>query len=464
MLNKNSAVYPEFLERDDVEPGTWDVRPSHVPRVDIERHRMDAPLGTDPHSRALRAELLMRAKVSPAQGFPLPYDIHPLAPKVIEACESVRINYLLQHAGVKHEIDTRTATMNIDRAVASKDIDTLVNLTVRYHGTKAGKSVGRAIKAASDKYGSPQINEFIKALRKTVSNVTYNWDANWVKNDLADTNQIDLHTEYYEEEDEYETTCVPSGYNYSVRLANAVARFLSAAARRGISPSEEGDPNKGVPEAGDMPEDFAELSVEILPMPERVAGRMGRRRAATNVGINPRRAHRYYSDPERRIFDRRVKGIGGVVLIDQSGSMSLSTDEIWEVIKASPGCTIIGYSHGRSSAYNCWVLAENGKVVSEVRDGNGGNGVDGPALLFALSKRKKGEPLVWVCDGQVTDRNDSYNDSLANWCARVVANHNVHMVNDVPEAVEALKLVRTGHKLPMRATGPINTMINRLRA
>ena len=465
MLNTNSAAFPEFLERDDVEPDTWDVRPSHVPRVDIERHKMDAPLGADAHSRAVRAGLLMRAKVSPAQGLPLPYTAHPLAHKVIDACENVRINHLLQHAGVTHDLDARTVTNIIDRAVASKDVDTLVDLTVRHHGTKVGKSVARSIKAASDKHGSPDVNDFVKRLRKTVSNYTSDWDKSWYKPHLALTDSYSLEVEYYEDDDEYETVDVPAGYYKSIRLAEAVANFLGSAARRGSLPGQPGsDPTKGVPEAGDMPADFADLSVQRLPMPERVAGRMGRRRTATNVGINPRRAHRYFSDPERRIFDRRVKGIGGVVLIDQSGSMDLSTEDIWEIIKASPGCTIIGYSHGRGSLYNCWVLAENGKVVSEVRDGNGGNGVDGPALLFALSKRKKGEPLIWVCDGYVTDRNDNHTSQLADWCAKVVASRNVHMVDSVREAVESLKLVRTGHKLPMRATGYVGDALNLIRA
>ena len=211
-----------------------------------------------------------------------------------------------------------------------------------------------------------------------------------------------------------------------------------------------------------MPNDFAPLSLQHLPKPERVAGRMGRKRSATNIGVNPRRIHRYLVDPERRIFDRRIKGIGGVVLIDQSGSMALNDKDIWDIINASPGCTIIGYSHSSHSKYNCWVLAEDGKVVSEVREGNGGNGVDGPALLYAIKRRKKGDPLIWVCDGYVTGRGDEHTYELAAWCAKVVANHKVHMVEDVPEAVEALKQVRDGRKLPMRMVGAVQSAGHRL--
>lgn len=451
-----APVYPEFIERDDDDAGAWDVSATSNPFTDIQRHKMGVLPGHDPHSRATRAQQLMRTKVSPAEGLPLAYDAHPLAPQVIDACESYRVNALLRHAGVKNngdDIDNKSILHNVERLVINKDTNSLTDLIVRHHKTKVGSSISRAIKSYSDKHKVPEVNEFAKGLRKMVNGSASHWNEPYMRSYLADTRPHEIAAEYDDYEDEYYHMDVPSGYKYSMSLADRVATYLS---RKGnLSPV--GDKPKGGTdtEFGGVPDEFAELSVQKLPLPERVAGRMGRRRAATDIGINPRRAHRYYSDPERRIFDRRIKGIGGVVLIDQSGSMALSTEEIWEVIKASPGCTIIGYSHSQRAEYNCWILAENGRVVSEVREGNGGNGVDGPALLFALSKRKKGDPLIWVCDGLVTGRHDQFERHLAEWCAKVATAHNVHMVDTVPEAIDALKRVRAGHKLPLRLTGPV---------
>jgi len=200
---------------------------------------------------------------------------------------------------------------------------------------------------------------------------------------------------------------------------------------------------------------FAELVEEYLFKPERVAGRLGRKRVAVDVGSNPRRIHRMLTDPDRRIFDRRARALGGVVLIDQSGSMSLDTEDIWRILRAAPGCTVIGYSHRPRSEEepNIWVLAHEGKVVSEVRDGNVGNGVDGPALLFALRYRKNHkQPFIWVCDGIVTNSVDARTISGEEFCRIQVNKHRIHMGNDVDEAVYALKQVSDGKVLPMRLT------------
>lgn len=461
------SAYPEFQERNDVEVGTWEVRAASVARTDITNRTMLVPLGDDPHSRAVRTRELMRAKVSPTELY-IPADMSAGSGPLLEACETVRLNALLRHQKVKHDadsLDTRGIATLVDRALASRDINTLVDLTVRHHGTKAGKTVGRAIKDASDKYNFPAANEYFKSLRRVIRYQTSNWNDSWTRTSLADTDPLDL--DVLDGDGEETQVTVPWGYRHTTRLAKAVESFLN---QNGTpQPGESGRSGGAtevpganeVPEAGDMPGGFAPLRLQHLPKPERVAGRMGRKRSATNVGINPRRIHRYLVDPEKRIFDRRIRGLGGVILIDQSGSMSLSDNDIWDIIKASPGATIIGYSHrpGSGNIPNCWVLAENGKVVDKVRPGNGGNGVDGPALLFALGKRKKGDPFIWVCDGVVTDSNDASLTTLTKWCAKVVANHKIHMVNDVPEAVEALKQVRDGRVLPMRATGPIESTL-----
>jgi hypothetical protein len=203
---------------------------------------------------------------------------------------------------------------------------------------------------------------------------------------------------------------------------------------------------------------FARLIELELPKPRAVDGNLGRKRVATNIGRNPRRIGRMLTDPERRIFDRRAKGRGGVVLIDQSGSMRLETENLWEIIEEAPGCVIIGYSHrtGSEEIPNVWVMAERGKVVEKVPAGNGGNGVDGPAIRFAQAKRKQGEPFIWVCDGYVTDgKGDNNFANLTDECANLVIKHSIHQVNDVEGAIKALKQVKHGKRLKANAVGEI---------
>lgn len=82
--------------------------------------------------------------------------------------------------------------------------------------------------------------------------------------------------------------------------------------------------------------------------------------------------------------------------------------------------------------------------------------MDGPALRFALSKRKHGEPIIWVCDGMVTDGNgDNWYDNLGNECLELVLKHGVHMVPTVSEAKDTIEALKAGAKLYPHATGPM---------
>ena len=197
-------------------------------------------------------------------------------------------------------------------------------------------------------------------------------------------------------------------------------------------------------------------------MTKTVRGTLGKTRTATNVGRNPRRINRMLTDPQRRVFDRTRRSTGGVVLIDQSGSMALSTEDVEKMMEASPGCTIIGYSHGRRASSNVWVMARDGRRCETIPDGNGGNGVDGPALKFAVQQARRGEPVVWVCDGMVTSEDDQLFDNLDQECARLVRRHKVHMVRDVDGGVKALTKVKAGKILPTQYVGNVRIAAYRL--
>jgi hypothetical protein len=125
---------------------------------------------------------------------------------------------------------------------------------------------------------------------------------------------------------------------------------------------------------------------------------------------------------------------------------------------------VIGYSHQPRSVGvpNVWVLANRGKVCAKIRSGNGGNGVDFPALAFAQKLRKKGEPFVWVCDGVVTVADDDIAPAvLQKQVVNFVAKHNIHNVETVNDAVDALKRVKNGGRLPSRVVGRLKDIAER---
>jgi len=146
-------------------------------------------------------------------------------------------------------------------------------------------------------------------------------------------------------------------------------------------------------------------------------------------------------DPHQRAFAKTTPSLGGIVVVDQSGSMDLDHDEIDSLLARTPGATILGYSHrpgDLQGQVNAWVIARRGRRRSDVPTGNVGNGVDGPALRWALDQRQRGERVIWVTDGQVTDSNDHPQRALAGECAELVLRHRIVLVRTLAQAGDVL--------------------------
>lgn len=119
--------------------------------------------------------------------------------------------------------------------------------------------------------------------------------------------------------------------------------------------------------------------------------------------------HRIVSDSA--VFASKQKGKGGTLLIDGSGSMGLTFQQILEVLEQRPFASIALYcSEGyRLTCGELTILVDRGKRITEakleeiLKERGGGNVVDGPAIDW-LCKRS-GEKF-WICDGGVTGVDD----------------------------------------------------------
>jgi hypothetical protein len=198
------------------------------------------------------------------------------------------------------------------------------------------------------------------------------------------------------------------------------------------------------PELKNVMEGFHDL---IVQKPDRTighSGRMGRSKKGEQFGRNLTRPHNYYGDNERRVFTRYKSGKGAVILLDLSGSMSLSEKDVDQMIESAHGSTIIGYSQGIEGEPNCWVIAHNNTRMKGTPDVRGGNGVDVPALLFADTYRKTKQPLVWVSDGYATGRGDDMTHEIMLATAKTVIALNVHQVEDVEATIKLLDKMQRG--------------------
>lgn len=151
---------------------------------------------------------------------------------------------------------------------------------------------------------------------------------------------------------------------------------------------------------------WGEMVIERVPLPERLRHSDARRTRAHDTGAVPRYMHRLVSD--QRVFGRKrkEKHFQGTVLIDHSGSMSLSTDQVDEMLRRWPAVTIATYSGEYNGVLR--IVAEKGKRAARQhlsRPDGMGNCVDGPALDWLAKQRG---PRIWISDGQVSGQGEDF--------------------------------------------------------
>lgn len=485
-VTPSGVAMPEWLSRSDIDNGAWQVQEGQAVRGDAWTDRksriMRVPYGDDPMARAVRAHEMMHAKVSPPDMSFM--DKLSVGRESLVAAEEFRINTLIRVAGFDSDALCDGSEANSGKRLAQiGDWNNFVLFISATAGTKACKDLLRGAKSVDAEFadrGKRVEKAIVQLWKNEIKNRGYNLrDPNgikWAGKHVGDTSPVAIDSsgrvrylrpgETDLAEGEY---LIPTGFSFTIRVAGLLDSLLKR--DDDIADSTEAEVAQTMNDdeldavLNGSGKTWAPLIIDRnVPLTRRLTGRLGRKRIASNMGVNPRRIDRMLTDPERRVFDKTVKGSGGVVLIDQSGSMRLNDSDVMGIVEAAPGCVIIGYSHEAKSSGkpNAWVLANRGRVCSKVRPGNGGNGVDGPALVLAQKLRKKGEPLVWVCDGYVTVSDDSEAPyALRKWCVNFVRKHNIHMVRTVDEVIAVLRKAATdGGRLRTTLTGNLQDTAN----
>ena len=180
-----------------------------------------------------------------------------------------------------------------------------------------------------------------------------------------------------------------------------------------------------------------------------------RRDRPSEVGAVPKYINRWATD--KYIWASKRKATrGGTIAIDCSGSMSFSSEDIYEVIKSLPASKIVGYA-GRSTYERddeelpegvIETFAEDQRMISDYyetfikKNGYGQNYVDVPAIMW-LSRQPK--PRMLVTDMEVValdaTRKGShvYTEELIEMCEQLCIKHDIIVIADVNEAIEYAK-------------------------
>lgn len=187
--------------------------------------------------------------------------------------------------------------------------------------------------------------------------------------------------------------------------------------------------------------------LEKMPLLLPHTGRKGRKLIPMPYGKSIRFIAREDTDPEQRVFSRKTRATGGVVVVDCSGSMSFDTEDLDRIMAATAGATVLCYSSGNdSNEPNIWLVAQNGRRTSTLPRFPGNNGVDGPALEYGVSLRRHNEPVVWISDTRVTGNEDVASEHLRDWCLNFCNRHNVYITPNSYEAASLLARIQQGKK------------------
>jgi hypothetical protein len=186
---------------------------------------------------------------------------------------------------------------------------------------------------------------------------------------------------------------------------------------------------------------WGEMEIHTPAMSVNLKGRLkgGRQYRPSDYGYNPKYINRYCID--KQIFKQKQNVKGGTILIDSSGSMSFSGQDILEIMEILPAVNIAMYN-GRSKTGDLRIIAKNGMRVSDdylSTHSGGGNVVDGPALrwLSTMPARR-----IWVSDMYVFGAgSNSSGYNLLKECYDLCTQHKIINLKDIEEVKEyALKL------------------------
>ena len=375
-MRKKAYPYPEIVTGE----GGWTVTgtPNDSPAacVDNLNKHMQVPLDREctecgiNHSRMIRRHELGHVKWSPKTMGKLKPGVRPEA---VEVLEEIRVNYLLGQAKLFIEDPTQcidTIKMRTFEAVYNDSIAKLL-LWVMASMWKVPDD--------DNKYGLREWGVEYQTICDVI-------DIALDDNKLTDLRKAELNfviktaNQYYNSITNHRYGQQPSYrkvQNYAAKLSHVLDMFLGkpkpeeirksaeqikADEEAELESNEESEPqpiNNVKDLEKRMRKDmlgrmnystgsgvgyWGEMETHEPPLTVNLQGRLknGRAYRPADYGYNPKFIHRWASD--KQIFKQKQNVLGGTILIDASGSMSFSGQDILEIMSLLPAVTIAMYN------------------------------------------------------------------------------------------------------------------------
>lgn len=422
--------------------------------TDFASHTMTVPAGDSPLAEAVRAHELIHAAVSPHF---VPGDLLRLwgvSNQSIALAEELRVNALLRHDenmttkdGVPlwQELKDGSEKKSAEIAVEKNDYAQAVMVFAGTFFTGAALGVKRRLRT-KEEWRRP-----LERIQRRIEGVLGK-DGCYVHGySRMSTEPIEI--EYPDPKGHVRSAVLPYGFIYgtlplALMIEEAIASGRQSGPGDGEVTAEPGNnPGDGLSDHWDS------IRFGMTKLTEPTARFFGKRRRPAITGKIPRRPDRLLTDPERRVFSEEVRGQGGVVVFDCSGSMSIQHHHVTSILSAFSGATIVAYANHYSGHPNAWILAKNGRMVTEAEFRklplHGGNGIDAPIVAWAARQKKTHKDfLIWISDGEVTGKNDHQTDELFDDMAAVIRRHGVTNVRHEHEAVTLVRNIKLGRPVP----------------
>ncbi len=378
---------PMYPLPESITPGKWQIVPHQggMIAVDLLEQKMYLPLKDDPSWACVRAHELAHVAFTPVKKR-LRAGIEPM---VAQAVEDLRVNHLAVRAGIDYSAGSPRHILEGAVIMTRGNVRELTGLMI----------------AGFDKTDKARIHMLAEAqIKEDEDRPVYDRAV-----ELANL------AEYYMRERQKRVLCALGsgcGLAFTWKRTLAVARWLTRETAKPIEmPGETGKgpkckPGKG-PYNGGLDSRWGDMAVETGTLKE---PKHGKRVRTETEGAILRAPWRVTTDG--RVFRAQKRAPrAGTTLIDASGSMSITADQLETLVKVCPAGQIAVYTgHGEQGFLR--ILARNGKVShdkADYADLGHGNIVDGPAINWLNHQTK---PRVWVCDGIVTGKGDEQQSEL----------------------------------------------------
>ncbi len=156
----------------------------------------------------------------------------------------------------------------------------------------------------------------------------------------------------------------------------------------------------------------------------------------SDTGIVMKHPHRLLTDS--RVFTSKYKKQGGTLLIDVSGSMTVTEYQLDKLLDTAPLLTVALYTSDFYSYFSGMlvIVADRERRCNRkqlVKYTGYGNVVDGPALKW-LARQE--HPRIWVSDGIVTGMGDLNNPELSQEAYAIARNANILRIPDLSTAIK----------------------------